>query len=173
MGNGQVSLRLHPLNLSLPLGRDFADGGLSLWRTKQKAGRNLPASEKERERERRSETHNHVLFETYMHYICGNCTKLLCPRTLQSPANRNPTPLSQGPIAEQCWASVLLPFSLFAFCLKRWPSSIHTWKQEGSDVARMGRASPAQTKSTFRVLEGTFARARSVKTSETCVGTMI
>ena len=59
----------------------------------------------------------------------GLC-KILCLGTPQSPANRDPIAIPQ-----------LLLFRFSVSYLKRWPSSIHTWKLEGSVIARMGRAS--------------------------------
>ena len=74
-----------------------------------------------------------------------DCIWGLCKITLpgdppiagQSRSNRGPTDSNRG--ATLVIAAVSIRFSLFY--LKRWPSSIHTWKLEGRDVARMGRAS--------------------------------
>ena len=66
--------------------------------------------------------------------------KLICLGTPsiagQSRSNRGPTDSNRG--ATLVIAAVSVRFSLSY--LKRWPSSIHTWKLEGSDIARMGRA---------------------------------
>ena len=57
------------------------------------------------------------------------------------PPKRRPIAIPQIPIAEQRWSSLLFLFRFTLSSLKRWPSSIHTWKLERSDIARMGRAS--------------------------------
>ena len=68
----------------------------------------------------------------------GGCTKLLClgapnrpPIAIQSRSHRFQ---SQSNVRHCCCFCSL-------FVVKRWPSSLHTWKLEGTDIARMGRAS--------------------------------
>ena len=79
---------------------------------------------------------------TYIYIYMGVVPKNFAwgpPIASQSRSNRDPT---GSP--EQRWSSLLVLFRFSLSCPKRWPSSIHTWKLEGGDIARMGRASLAK-----------------------------